>query len=81
MAGPGLCDIAARCIADGAPRMSAEVIATTATASATIEKRVFPGTRLGAGGSKKIPRLRGVRAARGGGNGDDPAGPKSKEGF
>jgi hypothetical protein len=79
-----LCDIAARCIADGAPRISAEVIATTTTASTAIEKRVFRGPRSGAGGcegSKKIPRLRGVRAARGGGNGGDAVGPKSKGGF
>ena len=61
---------------DVAPTINAEVTATTATANATMEMSRLAGLRFGVGGaspdggcSKKVPRLRGVRAARGGGNG------------
>ena len=74
IAGPGFTLTAAPMTALGAPMITAEAIAATAAASAAIDKsrlRHAPFLFGGSGGTvgcKKIPRLRGVRAARGGGN-------------
>ncbi len=71
MAGPGLRFTALPMIAAGVPTISAEATATTATASATIDKSALRDARGCFGGSvasEKIPRLRGARAARVGGN-------------
>jgi hypothetical protein len=71
IAGPGLKLTPTSVIAIGAPTINAEAMATTATAKATIE-RLLPRHALGFFGAsvilEKTPRLRGVRAARVGGN-------------
>jgi hypothetical protein len=72
IAGPGFRLTTAPMIAVGAPTISAEAMATTATARATIDTSALRHARCFFGGSgvlEKTPRPRGVRAARGGGNG------------
>ncbi len=69
IAGPGL--TFAPVIAIGAPTISAEAMATTATARATIDKSALRHGRCffdAPGALEKTPRLRDVRAARVGGN-------------
>jgi hypothetical protein len=71
IAGPGLKLAPAPEIAIGAPTISAEAMATTATARATIDRLALRHALCFFVGSvtlEKIPRLRGVRAARVGGN-------------
>src|SRR5882757_9338093 len=71
IAGPGLKLTPAPVIAIGAPTISAEVTATTTTARATIDRLALRHALRFFGGSvtlEKTPRLRGVRAARVGGN-------------
>src|SRR5213079_3204589 len=69
IAGPGL--TFAPVIAIGAPTISAEATATTATARVTIDKSALRHERCffdAPGALEKTPRLRDVRAARVGGN-------------
>jgi hypothetical protein len=50
IAAPGLIETDEPSIADGAPTISADVTATTATANATMERWRVAGRRFGAGG-------------------------------
>src|SRR5664279_4706345 len=83
MAGPGLKLAPPPVIAIGAPTISVAAIATTATASATIDRSTLRHELFFLAGSvalEKIPRLRGVRAARVGGNCETERNSKSRRG-